>query len=243
MANLLEAVGWYVSIFLWLYCTGIGLPPCPEEAGIGYAAWLTAVHPNVHWWWAWPAAGVGVLCADLTLYGVGRWCGPRLFEYRWVQRIIKPDRRRRFEHLFHSHGIKILLTARLLPPLRTGVFVVAGALSFSFIQFVIADAVYAVLGVGLLFFCGAGLLSLLHQYVNHWLAYVVAAAVVVYFVHRYYRKLRSREVRLSTPELVAVPAPASVIEAVQDSVPPRPPEQTPEPPTPAPPELSTLLKK
>jgi membrane protein DedA with SNARE-associated domain len=243
MANFLEAAGWYASIFVWLYCTGIGLPPCPEEAGIGYAAWLTAVHPNVHWWWAWPAAGVAVLCADMTLYGVGRWCGSSLFEYRWVQRIIKPERRQRFEHLFHSHGTKILLTARLLPPLRTGVFVVAGALSFPFVHFVIADAIYAVFGVGLLFFCGAGLLSLLHQYVHHWLTYLVAAGVIAYLVYRYYRRLRVREVRLSTPELVTVPAPASVVEAVQDSVPPRPPEQAPEPPRPAPPELSALLKR
>ncbi len=106
----------------------MGLPPCI---------------PDVHWWWAWPAVGAGVHCADMTFYRLGRWCGPRLFEYCWVQRIIKPERRRRFEHLFHSHGIKFLLTAWLLPPLRTGVFVIAGALSFPLIQFIIADAVYA----------------------------------------------------------------------------------------------------
>ncbi len=243
MDTFLEAVGWYASIFLWLYCTGIGLPPFPEEGGIGYAAWLAAVHPNVHWWWAWPAAGAGVLCADMTLYGVGRWCGPHLFEYRWVKRIVKPERRLRFERLFHSHGIKILLTARLLPPLRTGVFVVAGALSFPFVRFIIADAVYAVFGVGLLFFCGAGLMSLIHQYANNWAVYLVAAGVVAYLVYHYFRRLRVREVRISTPEPVTVPTPASIVEAVQDSVPARLREQAAEPPIPAPPELSTLLKK
>lgn len=243
MASFLEAVGWYASIFLWLYCTGIGLPPFPEEGGIGYAAWLTAVHPTVHWWWAWPAAGLGIMCADMTLYGVGRWCGPRLFEYRWVNRIVKPERRLRFERLFHNHGTKILLTARLLPPLRTGVFVVAGALSFSFIRFLIADAVYAVFGVGLLFFSGAGLLSLIHRYAHHWVVYVVAVGVIAYLVYHYFRRLRAREVRISTPELVTVPAPASVVEAAQDSVPQHLPEQAEGTPTPAPPELATLLKK
>ncbi len=186
----LEAAGWYASIFLWLYFTGIGLPPFPEEGGIGYAAWLSAVHPDVHWWGAWPAAGLGILCADMTLYGIGRLCGSRLFEYRWVQRLVKPERRQRFEHLFHSHGIKILLTARLLPPLRTGIFVVAGAVSFSFVRFLIADGIYAIFGVGLFFFCGAGLVSLIHTYANHWGVYAVAAVALAYLTYRYFRRLR-----------------------------------------------------
>jgi membrane protein DedA with SNARE-associated domain len=235
------AIGWYASIFLWLFCTGVGIPPFPEEGGIGYAAWLTAVHPNVHWWGAWPAAGLGILCADMVLYTVGRVCGPRLFEYRWVRHLVKPERRQRFEHLFHENGIKILLTARLLPPLRTGIFIVAGSLSYSFARFLLADSIYAVVGVGVVFFCGAGLVGFIHTYVHHVATYIVAALVIGYLVYRYYRRLRVREIRLSTPVPVTVPAPASVLEAVQDDVPAGAPEA---PPTfTAPPELSALVKK
>ena len=50
-----EALGWYGSIFVWLLLTGIGIPPCPEEAGIIYAAGVTALHGEVKWWLAWPA--------------------------------------------------------------------------------------------------------------------------------------------------------------------------------------------
>jgi membrane protein DedA with SNARE-associated domain len=239
----LDAMGWYLSIFLWLYFTGIGLPPFPEEGGIGYAAWLTAVHANVHWWAAWPAAAAGILCADLTLYSVGRLCGPRLFEYRWVQRLVKPERRQRFEHLFHSHGFKILLTARLLPPLRTGVFVVAGALSFSFLRFLLADAIYGVFGVGLLFFFGTGIMGLIHQYANHWGVYIAAAVVLGFLLYHYYRRLRAREVRISTPEPVTVPTPVSVLEAAQDAVPPHSTETAADAAVPVPREMSTLLKK
>ncbi|HEX4614145.1 MAG TPA: hypothetical protein VH092_38535, partial [Urbifossiella sp.] len=89
------ALYWYGSIFMVLFFTGIGLPPMPEEAGILYAAGLHALHPEVMWWGAWPAAGLGVLFADCALYGFGRRIGPRLFEHRWVQRVLSNERRQR----------------------------------------------------------------------------------------------------------------------------------------------------
>jgi membrane protein DedA with SNARE-associated domain len=189
-----EALGWYASIFCWLFFTGIGIPPCPEEAGILYAASVTAVQPKVYWWLAWPAASLGIVCADAVLYGIGRAWGRRLFDYRWVQRLVRPERRQRFEARFHGHGLKILLTARLLPPLRTGVFILAGALRYSFLRFLIADGIYAIFGVGLLFFVGAGIVRLIH-YFGHWALYVAAALVGVYLLYHYYRRLRERELR------------------------------------------------
>src|SRR5262249_54854570 len=156
------ALAWYASIFLWLFFTGIGIPPCPEEAGILYAAGVTALHPDVHWWVAWPATGCGIVCADMALYGIGRWGGPRLFQYRWVSRLVNPERRQHIGGKFAEHGLKLLLMARLLPPLRTGVFVTAGAIRYPFARFVAADAAYAVVGVGVFFFGGAGLINLLH---------------------------------------------------------------------------------
>lgn len=237
----IHGLGWYLSIFLWLYFTGIGLPPFPEEGGIGYAAWLTAVQ-DLHWWWSWPATSAGIVGADATLYGIGRFFGPRLFEYRWVKRLVKPERRQRFEHLFESHGFKILLTARLLPPLRTGIFIVAGALSFSVLRFLVADLCYAVFGVGLLFFCGTGIVSLVHTYLHHWAVYLIGAAALAYLVYHYYKRLQAREVRLSTPEPVVLPAPASILEAVQDSVPSTPAGQAPPEAASAPPEIRSLVK-
>jgi len=200
------ALGWYLSIFAWLYFTGIGIPPCPEEAGILYAASVTASTPDVCWWLAWPATGLGIICADTTLYGLGRWWGPHLFEYRWVRRIVKPDRRRRIEDRFKQHGLKLLLTARLLPPLRTGVFLLAGALRYSFATFLLADAIYAVVGVGLLFFLGAGLVEVLHR-LGHWGWYLGAGAIVLYLLYRYFRYLQAREVKGDAP-------PVSVLEVV-----------------------------
>jgi membrane protein DedA with SNARE-associated domain len=199
----LEALGWYVSIFLWLLFTGIGIPPCPEEAGIIYAAGVTALHPEIRWWGAWPAAGCGILGADMILYGLGRWWGPRLFEYRWVQRIVHAERRKRVEARFARHGIKILLMARLLPPLRTGVFITAGAIRFPFARFVAADATYCVFGVGLFFFGSTWLIEALRR-AGHWAAYLGAGLLGLYALYRYYRYLREREKRLGPSPPVSV---------------------------------------
>ena len=87
---------------------------------------MTALHSDGKWRLACPANGAGIIGADLVLYGIGRLWGRRLFDYRWVQRIVKPERRQRIEDKFHSHGLKIPLTARLLPPLRTGVVIMPG---------------------------------------------------------------------------------------------------------------------
>jgi membrane protein DedA with SNARE-associated domain len=198
-----DALGWYISIFLWLLFTGIGLPPCPEEAGILYAAGVTALHPEVRWWLAWPAAIAGILCADTVLYGAGRLWGERLFERAWVQRVIPPERRLRLQARFHDHGLKILLTARFLPPLRTGVFLIAGAIRYSFARFLIADAAYLVVGVGVLFFGSAGLINLLHR-VGHWLVYVLAGAAAMYGLVVYYKRLRQRESTICPPPVSIV---------------------------------------
>jgi len=73
------------------------------------------------------------------------------------------DRRKRLEQKFHDHGVKLLIAARLLPPLRTGVFLIAGTIRYPFLRFLAADGGFAVLGVGVLFFCGTWLLHYVHQ--------------------------------------------------------------------------------
>jgi membrane protein DedA with SNARE-associated domain len=205
-----EAGIWYASIFCWMLFTGIGIPPCPEEAGILYAAAVTALHPEVHWWLAWPATSLGIVCADLVLYGIGRLWGPRLFELRWVRWILKPERRQRIEQRFHVHGIKILIAARFLPPLRTGVFMIAGTIHFSLVRFLLADLVFATLGVGVFFFCSTWLIALV-QDTMHWMLYAVVPVVAAYLLYRYYRFLRERELRgLPQPpvSVLEMPAPA-----------------------------------
>lgn len=215
-----EALYWYGSIWTVLFLTGIGLPPVPEEAGILYAAGLNALHSEVHWWGAWPAAGLGIMCADCLLYGMGRKIGPRLFEYRWVQRVLSTERRQRLEGKIHEHGMKLLIMARFLPPLRTGVFLISGAARYPFAKFLIADLIYCTAGVGIFFFGGAWLLDLLKQ-AGHAAVWFVAVPAIGYGLYRYYKYLKRREVGPASPVVAAVePAatnPAGAVPAMREA--------------------------
>jgi membrane protein DedA with SNARE-associated domain len=208
----LNALYWYASIFGWLFLTGVGLPPCPEEAGILYAASVNSLHPEVWWLFAWAACGLGIVSADCVLYGVGRHVGPRLFQYRWVQKVLSNERRLRLEGRFSQHGMKLLVLARFLPPLRTGVFLIAGATRYSFIKFVIADLIYAVFGVGLFFFCGTWIIDFLKRFEST-AVFIVAIFVMGYGLWMYYKLLRRRE-------LAGAPQPpVSILQDPKGSVP------------------------
>jgi membrane protein DedA with SNARE-associated domain len=213
-----EQLGWYVSIFTGLFLTGIGLPPVPEEVMIVSAAGVSAAR-ELRWWLSWPAVVVGIVCADTVLYLVGRHWGYRLFDFRWVQRLIRPERRQRIEGLFHTHGVKLLLTARLLPPLRTGVFLIAGAIRYSYPRFLLADGVYAVFGVGLFFFASRALIDLILR-ASHLAIPIGAVAVGAFFLYRYYAHLRKRELKAGAQ-------PVSILDVPAPLPPPAPPQPEP----------------
>jgi membrane protein DedA with SNARE-associated domain len=202
---------WIGSIFLWLFFTGLGLPPVPEEAGILYAVGLSTLHSDVPWWAAWPATSVGILCADMVLYGTGRLLGQRVFQYRWVNRVLSPERRERLEDRFHKHGMKFLLMARLLPPLRTGVFLIAGSMRYPFTYFLLADAIYGLVGVGVIFFGGTALLAGIHL-LGGWFLLVGAAVVAVYLLYRYYRYLKKLELK-ATAEVMEAVVPEKIVKS------------------------------
>ena len=65
--------------------------------------------------------------------------------------LVKPDKRAKIERNFQKYGIKILLGARLLPGIRAPIFVMAGVMRLPVHRFLLADGLYAIPGVTLLF--------------------------------------------------------------------------------------------
>lgn len=203
---------WYASIFIWMLCSGIGLPPCPEEAGILYAASVDALHPEVWWPFAWASCGLGIVCADCILYGIGRKWGMKIFKYRWVQKIMSEERRLRVEGHFAKRGMLLLVLSRFLPPLRTGVFLIAGATRYPFYKFVLADLIYAVVGVGVLFFFGTWIMMWVDRFESTAL-FIVAVLVMCYGLYMYYKLLRGRDFSKSPQP------PISILQGPEGSVP------------------------
>jgi len=148
------------------------------------------------WWIMLPVCVVAVVIGDAMLYGAGRWWGTRLLEYGWIKKhVLPPDRLKKIEDNFVKHGIKILLFARLTPGIRAPIFVTAGIVRLSLIRFIIADALYAVPGVALLFFLGYWFTESIVNVVTRdlervkWIVILVMLIVVAgYFLYRFLRK-------------------------------------------------------
>jgi membrane protein DedA with SNARE-associated domain len=142
-----------LTTFCLLVAAGIGFP-MPEELPVVAAGLWVGQNPELRPWsfLALPICILGVVIADGLLYTIGRLYGPRLFEYRWASRLLPPAKRARIEDNFHKYGVKILLFARLLPGIRSPIFITAGVMKLPLRRFLLADGIYAIPGVSLLFF-------------------------------------------------------------------------------------------
>src|SRR5262249_17493019 len=108
-----------------------------------------------------------------------------------------PERLERIERNFQQYGVKILLFARMTPGIRAPIFITAGLTRLSLARFVLADGIYAIPGVSLLFFLGywftEGMVNLVREAAGKvkWIAGVVAVVgVAAYFASRFLRKPR-----------------------------------------------------
>jgi membrane protein DedA with SNARE-associated domain len=156
----------YQGIFLALVMSGLGFP-LPEEIPVITAGILCGHQDtSLKWYIMLPVLIVGVVISDGFLYGMGRFWGSWFLGRRWVQRhILPPEKRAQIEKNFHDRGIAVLLGARLLPGIRSPVFIMAGVLRVPLGRFLLADALYAIPGVNILF----------------WLAFVLTDQVMEIF--------------------------------------------------------------
>jgi membrane protein DedA with SNARE-associated domain len=146
-----------------------GDPILAAVAAADYARLEKAKQQRKHpiWWIMLPVCIVGVVCCDAFLYGVGRWKGPPLLEKKWVQKyFVSPDKRAKIERNFQKYGVRILLGVRLLPGVRAPVFVMAGVVRLPLTRFLLADGLYAIPGVTLLFTLAYWFTDTMLDYVN-----------------------------------------------------------------------------
>jgi membrane protein DedA with SNARE-associated domain len=152
----------------------------------------------VRWWIMLPVCILGVVISDGFLYGLGRFFGTRLFRVPFMTRLMPPDKLAGIESNFHRYGVKILLFARLLPGIRAPIFITAGIMRLPLKRFLLADGIYAIPGVSLLFglafwFTNSfrDLVMRAEEKVIQWRPILILAAVVavtVYFIIHVYRK-------------------------------------------------------
>ncbi len=149
-------LGQYGLVFGGLVISAFGFP-IPEEVPIVTAGVLVGKewdNPNswMKWWAMLPVCIAGVVVCDMILYFIGRRWGTKLLRRNWVQKhVLPPEKKEKIERNFHDYGIAILLVARFLPGIRTPIFLMAGLMKLPLRKFLLADGLYAIPGVNLLF--------------------------------------------------------------------------------------------
>jgi membrane protein DedA with SNARE-associated domain len=136
----------YVAVFIALMICGAGLP-LPEDitlvaggviAGLGYA--------NVHAMFA--LAMFGVLLGDTAIFMLGHHYGARILQWRFVARVLTPERYVKVQEKFDRYGNRMLFFARFLPGMRTTVYLTAGTTHrVSFLRFLLIDTLAALISV------------------------------------------------------------------------------------------------
>ncbi|MBP3955229.1 DedA family protein [Gemmata sp. G18] len=142
----------YLGVFVALIASAT-VVPLPEELPVITAGILVGHEgTSLRWYIMLPVLMAGVVIGDGALYGIGRFWGRRLLHIGWVQRkIITPEKREQIEKNFHDRGIMILLGARMLPGIRGPIFMMAGVLRVPLGRFLLADAIYAIPLVNIIF--------------------------------------------------------------------------------------------
>lgn len=191
-----ELLGWFV----WMASAGFG-NPVPEELSLIAGGLRAGANPDGYGpWWLLLLAAIlaGALLADVALYGFGRLLG----HSRPMQWLAPPEKRERIRQNFHRYGFWIFLFGRLVPGIRTSLFVSAGMMRIGFVRFLLVDGIGALLGGSLFFFLGYGVSkgivpeTHLHRVeaaenwlLDHkvWLIAGVAAVVLGYLLYKFIR--------------------------------------------------------
>ncbi|MCI0740514.1 MAG: DedA family protein [Gemmataceae bacterium] len=184
----------YLGIFLGILATGLGFP-MPEELPIVLGGALVGGE-HAHWYFMLPICIVGVIIGDSFLYFIGRFWGARLVELSFIKKhILTPERLQKITENFQEYGIRILLFARLTPGIRAPIFLTAGITRLSLARFILADGIYAIPGVSLLFLLGYAftdqMVRLIQEEagkVKSIIIIVVIAAVVLYFAYKMFKR-------------------------------------------------------
>jgi membrane-associated protein len=130
----------YLVIFA-LSAIDVVLPILPAEATVTAAAVL-AGQGTLNVIWVMVAAGLGAFVGDNVAYWIGRAAGRPLVEKVLRGRTDQVDR---VQEQFDRRGGLFIIIGRFIPGGRTAIAIGAGVLHFGWVQFMIYDAIAAVL--------------------------------------------------------------------------------------------------
>ena len=165
-----ELFFWLLPPFVALVTAGFFLHPIPEEIIIVGAGVAAGARTDPEWWAArWlmlPVCLLGALIADVLLYGIGRFFGPRVLKLPVLSQLASPEKQEKIRDNFHHYGVWIFVVGRLVPGVRTALFITAGSMRLPLVRFIVADGVGAIFGTTLIFLLGFGLGAVAQDFIT-----------------------------------------------------------------------------
>ena len=123
----------YPAMFGILLLCGIGLP-LPEEVTL-IGSGLLVGWGEADFWWSSFACICGILGGDSLIFGLGHHYGRRFLDSKPMQFLLPPERQRKVQNFFATHGSKALFLARFFPGVRIGVYAYAGSQKIAWVRF------------------------------------------------------------------------------------------------------------
>ena len=169
----------YIGVFCALLAAGFGFP-IPEELPV-ITAGIMVGHDEtrLRWYYMLPVVIAGVVIGDAVLYTAGRIWGRRLLNWKPIRKRLTLEMQEQIEKNFAERGIWVLLGARLLPGIRAPVFIMAGVLKVPLGRFLLADAIYAIPLVNVIFWLSYFLTDQMLEIFNQINAYKSLVIVAV----------------------------------------------------------------
>lgn len=211
----LEA-GSYLMLFGLLFACGLGLP-LPEDIPLIITGALLAKGTMTNWPLACAAAWCGIIGGDVLLYHFGKKFGLNITKVPFVGKHVTRARIEHAEHLFERYGIWVVAIGRLFAGVRGAMVVAAGTIRYSFLKFIIADGLAALVSGGLFialgYFVGHNLDALRAriqkwEHAILWIAIPIVLCIVLFIWWRKRRRAPLADIALEKADEVASHHPA-----------------------------------
>jgi len=86
----------------------------------------------------------GAYFSDLICYSLGRFLGPKLFEFKLFKNMVSKERVSKIHNFYEKYGIATLIIGRFIPfGVRNGLFLTAGFGKMNFVKFALSDLLAA----------------------------------------------------------------------------------------------------
>ena len=173
----------YLAVLACLMAGALGLP-VPEDLALITAGVLVHLG-QAEFWLMLGVCYVGILTGDLVIFRIGWMAGPALFRQRWVKRFMSSKKLHSIRVGLEKKTFVTIVVARHLFYLRTATFLVCGSVRMSFMRFLVADAIAALITAPLMVslgYIGAQNYDLMLQYIRQVKTALLLGGVITFTV-------------------------------------------------------------